>query len=409
MPKVRWATRLALPAVMAVAMTACTVPDAMRVREGIHPKNQDENVRFRTTYYFRVFDACSDRDIANGKSSKGRDRIITDALYRFRMTGKANALSTNIRFESGTLRRQEIDPFGATVAFESGTGQPRFRSRQETEALSRRKIDQDHIRGLIEMKRELEASKDKNLGALNAMTSKISAAINALPASLSIPSSGSADVRDGATGARRAVGSIRFLTKPTPGHTIKINGMDFPVTANEIGADLHTTVGRIAAALKSSKFVNIKQASYEHDGGDGISVTYRGGGIAGNAFSLPGAVKGQIETSGNTLTGGRDGGLCDEGMMARRGFQILGPEGWRTFDQDERLIMAMGTSAAPLIATLQEISSQVLNQGPNRGEMLLPLVQERLKISQAQGLLLGHDPDKGAVDIGKIIAILEGK
>ena len=97
------------------------------------PRHVDTDVRFRTTYFFRVFDFCPPlrRDYAEGASgigsgastsrapadevfSPGTSRllILTDSLYRFRMTGKANALTTQIHFESGTLRASEIDPFG---------------------------------------------------------------------------------------------------------------------------------------------------------------------------------------------------------------------------------------------------------------------------------------------------------
>ena len=72
---------------------------------------------------------------------------------------------------------------------------------------------------------------------------------------------------------------------------------------------------------------------------------------------------------------------------ARRGFQILGPEGWRTFNQDERLILAMSSSAKPLIGALKELSSRVLNEQPSRSAMLLPLVEARLRIVRAERVL----------------------
>ena len=57
---------------------------------------------------------------------------------------------------------------------------------------------------------------------------------------------------------------------------------------------------------------------------------------------------------------------CPTTAPTRRGFQILGPEGWRTFDQDERLLLAMTTDSQPLISTLKDISSRILNtQSPD--------------------------------------------
>ncbi len=113
------------------------VTPALRVDQGEHPAYQDEQVRFRTTYYFRIVDACK---VEEGRSQSGTDngdyatpfepfyvrqkgklKIVSDSLYRFRMTGKASALFANIRFESGVLRAEQIDPFGSQVTFDQTT------------------------------------------------------------------------------------------------------------------------------------------------------------------------------------------------------------------------------------------------------------------------------------------------
>lgn len=74
---------------------------------------------------------------------------------------------------------------------------------------------------------------------------------------------------------------------------------------------------------------------------------------------------------------------CD--INERRGFQILGPEGWRTFNQDERLIMAMSADNKPITQTLKALSQQVLNaQSTNESEgNLLPIVQAELRLNKA--------------------------
>ncbi len=111
------------------------VPPALRVDQGEHPAYQDEQVRFRTTYYFRIVDACKveegmtqsgDGDYATTSEpfrvrQNGKLKIVSDSLYRFRMTGKASALFANIRFESGVLRAEQIDPFGSQVQFDQTT------------------------------------------------------------------------------------------------------------------------------------------------------------------------------------------------------------------------------------------------------------------------------------------------
>ena len=102
---------------------------------------------------------------------------------------------------------------------------------------------------------------------------------------------------------------------------------------------------------------------------------------------------------------GNRAGYCENGH-SRRGFQVLGPEGWRTFDQDERLIMAMSSSNRPLIGALRELSSRFLREQPVGQELLLPIAEERLRVSEARravDLDAGKDP---AVLLGAVTAII---
>ena len=62
---------------------------------------------------------------------------------------------------------------------------------------------------------------------------------------------------------------------------------------------------------------------------------------------------------------------CPEDAPVRRGFQVLGPEGWRTFNQDERLMVAMSSSAEPLISTLKDVSNRVIRARDNPSAELL--------------------------------------
>jgi hypothetical protein len=99
-------------ALLGCALISACIPQQHHVRAGVDPRNMDRDVRFRATYYFRVFDYC---DKSNGGTT-GRE-VLSDSLYRFRMTGKASALSNKVHFESGTLKAWQIDPFGTTVAY----------------------------------------------------------------------------------------------------------------------------------------------------------------------------------------------------------------------------------------------------------------------------------------------------
>jgi hypothetical protein len=110
-------------------MTGCYVPEAYQVVNSVNPQYEDQDVRFRTTYYLRVFDLCRvDEDGKYGKYDRstaqfvhrtaGRYRIVKDSLYRFRMTGQSQAFHNDVHFESGTLRDYQVDPFGRSVEFD---------------------------------------------------------------------------------------------------------------------------------------------------------------------------------------------------------------------------------------------------------------------------------------------------
>ena len=107
------------------------VPSNMRVDTGLEPHNIDDNVRFRTTYYFRVLTGCridakDPNEHANdaalfAKRTHGHFVPLNDSIFRFRMTGQAAALFNRVHFESGVLRKEQIDPFGSTVRYNEQT------------------------------------------------------------------------------------------------------------------------------------------------------------------------------------------------------------------------------------------------------------------------------------------------
>jgi hypothetical protein len=94
---------------------------------------------------------------------------------------------------------------------------------------------------------------------------------------------------------------------------------------------------------------------------------------------------------------------CPSSAVTRRGYQVLGPEGFRTFNQDERLMLAMSISGKPLISALKDLSSRVLNERSSSPARLLTLVQERLKVSEAKRILdrLEDDPTTTPENITK--------
>lgn len=230
------------------------------------------------------------------------------------MTGKAQSLTTQVRFESGTLTASQIDPFGASVVYDERNKQFYFKSQAESQQEGQRERKFDDLTRLVQTYGDLKT----RLGAPN-------------PAQGASASSGttlSADDKLLADAMREVIDQrIRSLKDP--------------------------------------------QAP---DPNAAVSAAANG------------------QTSTPKLSSTKD---CRE---IRRGFQILGPEGWRTFNQDERLLLAMSTSARPLIGTMQEISGRVLNSQPIEAEMLLPLVREDLRLSRAGRELDkfdGTNPERG--------------
>lgn len=113
-----------------ILFTGCSVSPQHHVRTGADPRYEDKDVAFRTTYYFRVFDYCSGQDSA--RYVKGAIPP-TNALYRFKMTGKAKTSTNKIKFESGILKSWQIDPLGATVIYDKNIGRHRYVSENETQ------------------------------------------------------------------------------------------------------------------------------------------------------------------------------------------------------------------------------------------------------------------------------------
>lgn len=286
---------------LAALMAGCTVPKHMRIENAYHPKYEDEDVRFRATYYFRVFDYCADQ-------VKSNQQPQSDTLYRFRMTGKAHSLTTQVHFESGTLTAGQIDPFGANVVYDERNNQFYLKSQSQ---------------GQVEAQRE---------GRMQDL--------------------------------RRMVGEYRGLMD-----AMDLKAADMKEKDKELLDEFRSVLKQQIAALNepgNPSGTDKEKAAKE-------------------------AAKEGAKSEGNQ----NGSGSC---LQTRRGFQILGPEGWRTFNQDERLLLAMAIRGKPLISTMQELSGRVLNNQPIEAEMLLPLVQEDLRISLAERDLekfSGTNPERG--------------
>lgn len=315
--------------------TACVVPRSMHVANGTTPEKSDINVRFRTTYYFRVFDYCWSAG-ANIESGKSYKEIVpeTDTLYRYRMTGKASALGNQIKFESGTLQKEQIDPFGADVVYDKGIDGYVYRSasdaKQQAEAIARQAAEAaergralDDFKVLADMFEAAAGDAGKQALLKEAMQTALS----------------------------QYLGTFR---RPLDDATLKLlNDLKAQVEALKTPAPAETDPVK---QLRSDVAEEIK------------------------------TLKADVETL-KTRPVATLSQFCAMDQIQRRGFQIMGPEGMRPFDQDARLILAMHSSAKPLIETLSEYSGRLLQPQVNPAEQLLPLARETTTIVRTQRAL----------------------
>ncbi len=341
--------RAVITILLATFVAGCGVPKHMQVRSGIHPKYQDKDVRFRTTYYFRSFDYCFRRDTV-ARNTLATIIPETDSLYRFKMTGKAHSLTTKVNFESGTLKADQVDPFGTAVEFDAETGRHRVVSAAETAREIQRRQQEKDLRSLLSLYREFtnEAAKDADPALVASLREKT------------------------ATAAANALNAYAATSG---------GGQQQPGTQD---GDAKVELKTLLQSLNQK----VQQLPPPGDDGDGDA---RAKSIDALKKEIE-ALKGLIEKVNSATI------VCPADATIRRGFQILGPEGWRTFNQDERLIMAMSSSASPLIGTLQEYSSRLNNARPNPAAQMLPLVEEQLLISEANRALLRSKVGGGDAD-----------
>ncbi len=184
---------------MVGVVAGCGVPSHMQVRLADDPDNVDKEVRFRTTYYFRVFDQCEQLQSSQLNRETGGDPvfnpatketgIVNDWLYRFRMTGKSSAANL-IHFESGTLQAAQIDPFGANVAFDEknqrfypisqqATVEDALREKERQQKKEDIQVVRERVANLIKMRKELGETIPKHQG-MNKIDDLIAASIMSL-------------------------------------------------------------------------------------------------------------------------------------------------------------------------------------------------------------------------------------
>lgn len=389
--------RQAIAGALALSLSACGMPSHMRIENAHHPRYEDKDVRFRTTYYFRVFDYCAE---ASAKSKQPR----TDTLYRFRMTGKANSLTNAVHFESGTLDAAQIDPLGATVAYDENNRQFYYKSPADTRQEAQYEQRLREINRLMALYQTLRAGQSPasatttttNVaktasGETETTTTTRSGASTSVTKSTAPANSTSQTSTDMKSGTP-ATATTRTTTKSPTEAIVTETTTATPIDsgASGQGADarirealLNLIVNRVDA-LRDPLVPDVPSDKSENNGTKNAG-SGNGGSTSNDSSRNPGgsAPNSPAHVAGkNGMTSASFDASVDCKRLSR-GFMILGPEGWRLFNQKERLLMAMSSSGRPLISTMQELSGRVLNNQPVEAEMLLPLVREDLRVTRA--------------------------
>jgi hypothetical protein len=360
---------------LTLLMAGCTMPDHMQVDKGLHPSNQDKDVRFRTTYYFRTFDYCADVPGIIQPAA-------IDSVYRFRLTGQSKALN-QVHFEAGTLSASQIDPFGATVAFDPVNRQHYFKSQAQVQREAGRQRAYDELREALAFYRKVSQGADAASFPENLKDSLRQLVISRideirgpqLPSDTRAQTLPAAPDREGAAQGGSAplptwlIDSLTGGDKSIDAATWRQAFLD-RVTADQLEA--------VIAAAKQNGLSESQQLD--------VIQTYLQ------------RARGQSD----------DSALC---RNLRRGFQILGPQGWEPFDQDDRLVFAMSSSGKPLLSTLQELSGRVLSaRAPGTAELILPLVEEEFRTKDAARALaeVPEGKEAGVAAIDAAIGALKG-
>ena len=429
--------RLGLALFLVCFLAGCSflgdIPPQFRIDQGIDPEYQDKDLRFRTNYYFRVFDLCEgdegERDSVSPepsgqifrKNHVGPLRLRNDSLYRFRMTGKASAFFNSVHFESGTLRAEQIDSFGSNVRYDEKVGSFKVISAQQNKDESAldakvKEIDKllkvrstlkdvsggqaeldslvlEKIRGLGDYQQAQSYS--LQLAALDSMEQAQQAKKKADMAASEVLDDYTAEPLTSVPA--EATEEAKLLNSSTTREQMK---KQFAL-AKTVSAEAVEKISTVVVSLQKKAKELEKEATNRKEL-DKVKVRLdRALTYANEARDELRQIEkfSQLATSKIMETPEASpavsGQLCSNGQQARRGFQILGPEGFRTFDQDERLLMAFSYNAKPVISLLQELSSRKLSVRTG-AESLRELATERIRFRDAI-----HEVDKIKLELEK--------
>lgn len=374
-----------------MAISGCAslgdVPAALRVDSGLDPQHIDDQVRFRTTYYFRVLSGCqidtTPKDERSADSSpfmkrvRGEFKPLSDSLYRFRMTGQAAALYSKVHFESGVLKKSQIDPFGSAIRYNEQTNSFLPVSADDLQADVKRQIARGEIHDLRALYQEIRDDKYLESTARETLLAKVVLIIEDRLEQLKPLRAVSVPPR--AVVIDKPKESAEASDKPSVQPDLK---------TGEQATELQTKLNEANEALANQK---TKEKATLQD----LSKT-----IEGRLEELD-AAKSRGEAKKNASCSGRP---------TETKYYLLGPEGAKELDPNDRLLLALSLESKPLIGALQQLSARKFQAAGPDLKTMERLLEERGRIFDAQKTLLKATVDlqreTGPTDQSKLETLL---
>jgi hypothetical protein len=358
------------------------------VDSGLEPQHIDDQVRFRTTYYFRVLSGCridttpKDEYSADSlpfmKRVRGEFKPLSDSLYRFRMTGQAAALYSKVHFESGVLKKSQIDPFGSAIRYNEQTNSFLPVSADDLRADAKRQIARGEIHDLRVLYQEIRDDKFLESTAREALLAKVVSIIEDRLEQLKPLRAVSLPPR--AVVIEKPKESAEASDKPSAQSDLK---------TGEQATELQTKLNEANDALANQK--TKEEATLQ-----ALSNT-----IEGRLEELE-AAKSRSEVQKNASCSGRP---------SETKYYLLGPEGAKELDPNDRLLLALSLDSKPLIGALQQLSARKFEAADPDLKTMERMLEERGRIFDAQKALLRATGDlqreTGPTDQSKLETLLD--
>jgi chromosome segregation ATPase len=364
------------------------------------------------------------------------------------MTGQAAALFNRVHFESGVLRKEQIDPFGSTVRYNEQTRTFTPISADETRSDNARHAAMQDVKQFRELYADIKTDQALTPDHQTQLFTKLIAMIedrldqikaSGLQSTISTtPSPGVAEksptdtaltklektlgdtetvlgkaqeqlqntqntlskaeelVAEIITKLNEAKTALASQTPPTDEAKQKVDALTNELTAakqslseaktnrdsaNERVKTLTTESARIKTMIKSA---HQSLTSAKHDSTKSLTT-------------LKTKVEALLMELGVATTTPPDNSRTEDcsGKPSETKYYLLGPEGAKQLDPNDRLLLALSVDSKPLISALQQVSERKIPAGGSNMKAVEEILEERGRILDARTLLLRAQTEAG--------------